>query len=239
MESRLTTVFVPGLLCDDKIWAHQAQELGDIVAPVIADLTKDNSIAGMADRLAAGMPETFVIIALSMGGYVAFELLRTMPRRIAAVALIDTSASPDTSKKAAERRAGIASLNSGRFSGVTNRLLPRLIHNRHVDGPVGVEVKAMAQRVGGEAYIRQQSAILERSDFRSLLPEICVPTLVAVGAQDLVTPPKEAQKIHASIAQARFHVFEDCGHLPPLEAATETTSVLRAWLTDDVLPSKR
>lgn len=164
MSSRPIAAFIPGLLCDEALWAQQMQDLRDLVMPVIADITKDDSIAAMARRVASFMPERFIVVALSMGGYVAFELLRTMPERIAGVALIDTSASPDTPQKAAERRAGIASLNAGRFSGVTSRLLPQLVHPRHVDGPVGAEVRAMAQRVGGDAYIRQQSAILGRVD---------------------------------------------------------------------------
>jgi len=237
MPSRPTVLFLPGLICDAELWAHQVAHLGDLVEPVVADLTRDDSIGAMARRAAGAVPGRFTVVALSMGGYVAFELLRTVPERIAGVALLDTTAAPDSPEKAAERRAGIASLAAGRFAGVTARLLPQLVHPAHVDGPVGARVRAMAQRVGGEAYVRQQTAILGRPDSRPLLPRIKMPALIVVGAQDVLTPPAEANVMHAGIAGSTLHVIPDCGHLPPLEKPDTTTALLRGWLERDVLPA--
>lgn len=237
MPSRPTVLFLPGLLCDAALWAHQVEHLDDLVTPVVADLTRDDSIAAMAQRAAGGVPGRFAVVSLSMGGYVAFELLRTLADRIAGVALIDTTAAPDTPEKATERRAGIASLAAGRFAGVTARLLPQLVHPDHIDGPVGARVRAMAQRVGGEAYVRQQNAILGRPDSRPLLPRIEMPALVVVGAQDVLTPPAEARVMHEGIAGSALHVIPDCGHLPPLEKPEATTALLRDWLERCVLPA--
>ncbi|MBN9073561.1 MAG: alpha/beta fold hydrolase [Rhizobiales bacterium] len=237
MRSRRPTVlFLPGLLCDAALWASQIEGLRDIADIRVADLTLDDSIAAMARRAAAAAGDgRFVIVALSMGGYVAFDLLRAVSDRIAGVALLDTAATPDTPERAAERRAGIASLAAGRFAGVTSRLLPKLVHRDRVNGPVGAAVRAMALRVGGEAYLRQQRAILGRPDSRPVLKEVRAPTLVAVGAQDLLTPPAEAQVIRDGIAGSRYHVFSGCGHLPPLELPGETTALLRDWLVGSVL----
>jgi pimeloyl-ACP methyl ester carboxylesterase len=235
--TRPTVLFLPGLLCDAELWAHQVEHLRDIVTPVVADLTRDDSIAAMARRAAEAAPGRFIVVALSMGGYVAFELFRTVADRIAGVALLDTTAAPDSAEKAAERRAGIASLAAGRFAGVTARLLPQLVHPAHVDGPVGARVRAMAQRVGGDAYVRQQRAILGRPDSRPLLPLIRVPALVVVGAQDALTPPAEAETMQKGIGGAALHVLPDCGHLPPFERPEETTALLRVWLEREVLPA--
>ena len=97
-------------------------------------------------------------------------------------------------------------LKVGRFAGVTTRLLPKLVHASHVHGPVGEAVKAMAERVGGAAFLRQQRAILDRPDSRPTLGLIRVPTLVAVGADDLLTPPALAREIHQGIAGSRLLV---------------------------------
>jgi pimeloyl-ACP methyl ester carboxylesterase len=223
-------VFLPGLLCDDRLWRDQARDLSDIAAPFIADLTQDDSIAAMARRALDGAPPRFALAGLSMGGYVAFEILRQAPERVTRLALLDTSAAPDEAERIAQRKAGIASLKIGRFAGVTTRLLPQLVHASHVAGPVGEELKAMAARVGGAAFLRQQQAILGRPDSRPLLAEIAVPTLVAVGDGDVLTPVAEAQEIHRGIAGSRFHIFEGCGHLPALEQPNETSRVLRDWL---------
>ena len=223
-------VFLPGLLCDATLWHAQVDRLADRVAPMVADLTLDASVADMARRTLAAAPPTFALAGLSMGGYVAFEIMRQAPERVTRLALLDTSAAPDTDDRARDRRAAIESLTLGRFLGVTDRLLPQLVHARHLDGPVAEQVKAMAARVGGPAFIRQQQAILGRPDSRPMLGAITVPTLVAVGDADVLTPPEDSAEIHAGIPGAALHVFADCGHLPALEQPEETTRLLRDWL---------
>ncbi|KAF1050194.1 alpha/beta fold hydrolase [Xylophilus sp.] len=229
-HTRIPLVLLPGLLCDDRLWRDQAHDLADIAEPWIADLTQDDSIAAMARRVLASAPPRFALAALSMGGYVAFEILRQAPGRVARLALVDTTASPDSPERRAQRQAGIDSIRQGRFAGVTDRLLPQLVHASHVGGPVGDEVKAMALRVGSDAYLRQQQAILDRPDSRPLLPAIAVPTLVCVGDSDVLTPPAEAQAMQQKIPGARLHRFAACGHLPPMEQPRETSAALRRWL---------
>lgn len=224
-------LMLPGLLCDERLWSDQAAALSDIAAPQIADLTKDDSVAAMAARALAAAPPRFALAALSMGGYVAFEILRQAPERVTRLALLATSAAPDSPERAATRRMAIESLKLGRFVGVTTRLLPQLVHASQVGGPVGQEVRDMAARVGGEAFLRQQTAILGRPDSRPTLASIAVPTLVAVGDSDVLTPPAESEEIHAGVAGSRLHVFAACGHLPPLEQPAAVNGLLRNWLT--------
>lgn len=223
-------LLIPGLLCDAALWAAQVRDLADIAEPQLADVTLDDSIAAMAERVLAAAPPRFALAALSMGGYVAFEIMRRAPGRVSRLALLDTSASPDTPARAGERRAAIASLELGRFVGVTGRMLPQLVHRDHLAGPVGQAVQAMALRVGGDAFVRQQRAILGRIDSRPGLGAIEVPTLVVVGAQDVLTPPADARAIHDGIAGSVLEVIEGCGHLPPMEVPGRTSAVLRAWL---------
>lgn len=223
-------IFVPGLLCDARLWRDQAAGLADLAPVSIADITLDDSVEAIAARLLAAAPPRFTLIALSMGGYVAFEVLRQARERVEAIALFSTSAAPDPPARAAERQASLASLKAGRFAGVTDRLLPRLIDARHVDGPVGADLKAMAGRVGGEAFVRQQTAILNRPDSRPLLPDLDIPTLVAVGDGDVLTPPTEAVAMFRALPRPRFHLFHRCGHLPAIEQPNTTTELLRGWL---------
>ncbi|WP_116807938.1 alpha/beta fold hydrolase [Steroidobacter cummioxidans] len=232
MPERPPLLLLPGLLCDQRLWRDQARDLGDVAETSIPDLTLDDSLSAMARRVLDAAPQRFALAALSMGGYVAFEILRQQPERVTRLALVDTSAALDSPQRVTQRLAGIKSLKHGRFFGVTSRMLPQLVHAKHVHGPIGAEVQAMAKRVGGDAFLRQQHAILNRPDSRPLLASINVPTLVAVGDSDILTPPSDAEEMHRQIAGSTYYVFAACGHLPPMEVPEETTQLLRRWLLE-------
>jgi pimeloyl-ACP methyl ester carboxylesterase len=184
----------------------------------------------MAARALAAAPQRFALAALSMGGYLAFEILRQAPARVTRLALFDTSARPDSPEQARRRRGLMALTRSGQFRGVTPRLLPQLVHPDNLAGPIGQAVMEMAERVGREAFLRQQAAILARPDSRPDLAGIRLPTLVAVGEADALTPPELAEEIAAGIPGAVLHRIAGCGHLPPMEAPEATTALLRDWL---------
>jgi len=230
MTDRTALLLLPGLLCDERLWRDQVAALEDVAEAIVADLTCDDSVEAMAERALQRAPDRFALAALSMGGYVAFEILRQAPQRVTRLALLATSAAPDSPERAAQRRAAMSSMKFGRFVGVTDRILPQLLHPDHVAGDIGADVRAMAARVGAEAFLRQQRAILDRPDSRPLLPAIEVPTLVAVGDSDVLTPPAEAQEIHEGVRGSQLHVLERCGHLPPMELPEKTTSLLCGWL---------
>lgn len=230
MPPRPALVLLPGLLCDARLWRDQTQGLADAADVMIADLTLDDSVAAMAARVLSAAPPRFALAGLSMGGYVAFEILRQAPERVERLALLSTSAAPDTPARADQRRRAMAALAVGRFLGVTQQMLPQLLHPSRLAEPLAAEVKAMAGRIGGEAFLRQQTAILGRPDSRPLLARIAAPTLVAVGDADRLTPPSESEAIHAAAPGSRLHVFERCGHLPAMERPEATTTLLRDWL---------
>ncbi len=227
---QLPVVFIPGLLCDERLWRDQAAGLSDLATSTIADVAIDDNVEDMAARLLADAPPRFRLVGLSMGGYVAFEVLRQAMDRVDALALFATSAAPDAPERSAERTGALQSLSMGRFAGVTDRLLPRLIDEQHLNGPVGEDLKAMALRVGGDAFVRQQKAIQARPDSRPLLAQITMPTLVAVGDGDVLTPPSASVEIFRGLPQPQFHLFHRCGHLPAMEQPAETTALLRGWL---------
>ncbi|MFL6587853.1 MAG: alpha/beta fold hydrolase [Luteimonas sp.] len=232
MSDRTSLLLLPGLLCTDRLWQAQIKALDDVADAQVADLTRDDSVGAMAQRVLGDAPPRFALAALSMGGYVAFEILRRAPERVTRLALVATSARPDSPERAAQRRRGIDAIGRGRFVGVTRQLLPSLVHPSHVDGPTGEIVQSMASEVGANGYLRQQAAILGRPDSESVLASIEVPTLIVVGEEDRLTPPVEAEAMHAGIAGSTLHRLEMCGHLPPLERSDEMSNLMRAWLAD-------
>ena len=229
--SRIPLLLLPGLLCDERLWHAQIVDLADIARITVADLSLDDRMEAMAARALASMPARFAVAALSMGGFVAFSLLRLAPERVTRLALFDTSARPDTEISARRRRGLMALAGTGRFRGIGPRLFPQLVHpDRRSDAALAAEIVGMAERVGRAAFLRQQAAILHRPDFRGDLAGIRAQTLVVVGEADQLTPLDRAEEIAAGIAGARLVVMAGCGHLPPMEQPDAVNALLRDWL---------
>jgi pimeloyl-ACP methyl ester carboxylesterase len=230
-----TLILLPGLLCDDALWQPQIERFGTHVDIRVADLTRDDTLRGMAGRVLAGAPPRFALAGLSMGGYVAQEILREAPGRVSRVALLDSSARPDSAEQTARRKALIQLAQTGKFKGVTPRLLPLLIHpGRLVDRALTGTVMAMAERVGQAAFLRQQNAILKRPDGRPDLPRIGCPALIVCGRQDALTPPALSREIAEAIPDARLVELDECGHLSSLEQPEAVNSALEAWLAPEL-----
>ncbi len=224
-------MLVPGLLCDERLWQYQADDLLEIASTTIADVTKGASVSAMAHAVLGAAPERFALAGLSMGGYVALEILRTAPARVARLALLDTSARPDTLEQTDARRKLMKLAQDGRFDEVPRKLLPMLIHpDRLDDAELTSEVLDMAESVGPEAFVSQEEAIIERPDSREGLKNIACPTLVLCGREDAVTPLRLHEEMASLIPNARLRVIEGCGHLSTLERPEEVSAALRDWL---------
>lgn len=224
-------VLIPGLLCDDALWQNQINALKERVNITVADTTGHDRMADLADEVMRRAPPHFALAGLSMGGYVALEIMRRAPERVLKLALLDTAARPDTPGQQQRRRLLISMSQSGQFKGVTPRLLPLLIHPDHLhDQGLTSVIMTMAERVGREAFARQQTAILNRIDSRPFLKDITCPTLVLGGAQDAITPPDLLREMVQGIAGARLEIIEACGHLSPLEQPEVVNALMGEWL---------
>ena len=229
--ARAPLLLLPGLLLDERLYAAQVEALRPQCVPQVVDLTRDDSIAAMAGRVLAAAPERFALCGLSMGGYVAFEIMRRAPERVTRLALLDTQARLDSAEARARRRDLIALAERGAFAAATARLLPLLVHpDRREDAALGATIAGMAERVGREGFLRQQTAILNRIDSRPGLADIACPTLVLTGRQDLLTPVEVHLEIAAAIPAATLVVLPNCGHLSPLEQPAMVNAQLAAWL---------
>lgn len=231
MNASFPVLFLPGLLCDDALWAQPIKALSNQISPLVADLTGGANVADLARQALAKAPPQFGLVGLSMGGYVAFEIMRQAPERVLKLCLFDTSARPDTPEQRERRQMLLALSKSGQFKGVTPRLLPLLLHPEHLGNQVITEtVMAMAERVGRDAFNRQQTAILNRPDSRPVLADIHCKTIVVVGDQDAITPPDVVREIASGIAGAEYHCVAQSGHLPPLEQPEQATGLIARWL---------
>jgi len=231
MPNHIPLILVPGLLCDAALWQNQINALKNMADCIVPDTTRHDNIAAIAGAVLAKAPPRFALAGLSMGGYVALEIMRQAPERVLKLALFDTSARADTLEQQERRRLLLVMSQAGQFKGVTPRLLPLLIHHdRTHDTELTTLITSMAERVGREAFHNQQTAILNRSDSRAFLKDITCPTLVVGGKQDAITPPELLREIADGVKGSHMEIIDECGHLSPLERPDAVTGLMRQWL---------
>jgi len=230
---RAPLILLPGLLNTRRLFDRQIADLADIADITVPELFHHDSVGAMAEAALAEAPPRFALGGFSMGGYVAFEILRRAAQRVERLALIDTQATPDSAETTQRRRGFIEHSRIGRFHGVQRSLLPQFVHPAHLDDQAVTQpIFDMATEIGAAGFEREQTAIMARPDSRPLLVEIDVPTVVIVGRQDQTTPLKRSQEMATDIANARLVVIEECGHMSPLERPAEVSAALRRWLTE-------
>ena len=215
-QPSIPLVLLPAMGCDGQLWARQIVDLGDIAHPELGDLTVDDSLSAMAARVLAHAPPRFAVAGVSLGGYVALEMIRQAPERVLRVALFGTRASMEMRTRTVGEQGLLATAPHA------DPMLTPI-----VSGPV----QAMAERVGTDVFERQQRALLARPDLDTAIAAVRVPALVAVGDRDLICRVEDAAALAERIPGARFHILRNCGHLSPMERSGEVTMLLRNWLT--------
>jgi pimeloyl-ACP methyl ester carboxylesterase len=227
----LPIVLVPGLLVTARLYAEQIPALWRQGPVTVADHTRDDSMAAIARRILADAPPRFALAGLSMGGYVAFEIVRQAPERVARLALLSTSARLDPPEITQRRRRQIALAQEGRFGDLADMQFPLLVHRSRLDDE-GLQtiVRLMADETGAEAFVREQTAIIGRADSRPDLARIACPTLVVVGDGDELIVPESSVEIADGIPGARLVTVAECGHLSTLERPAQVTAALTEWL---------
>jgi pimeloyl-ACP methyl ester carboxylesterase len=231
MSNALPTVLVPGVNCSARLYAEQIPALWRFGPVFVADHTRDDNLTAIAQRILAAAPPRFALAGLSMGGYIAFEIMRQAPERVLKLALLDTGARPETAEQTAARRPRIALASEGRMTEVIESQFPLIVHRSRLgDAALKALVHAMGAETGPQAFLRETKAVMARPDSRPGLSAIACPTLVLVGEGDELTPPALAREIAAGILGARLAVIPDAGHLSTVERPEAVTRELVAWM---------
>lgn len=231
MSGPTPILLVPGLLCSPRLYAPQIPSLWRHGPVMVADHTRDDTMAGIARRILTDAPPRFALVGLSMGGYIAFELMRQAPERVDRLALLDTAARPDGPEQSERRRSQVELARAGRFGEVADLQFPMLVGpDRQQDAGLRALVRQMADETGPEAFERQQQAIIGRPDSRPDLGRIACPTLILVGDGDQITPPDRAREMADGVRRAQLVVVPGSGHLSTLEQPEAVTHALEAWL---------
>lgn len=223
----LPILLVPGLNCSATLFANQIPHLWRFGSVMIANHTCGETVGTIAHHILKSAPPQFTLVGFSMGGYIAFEILRQAPERVVRLALIDTGARADTAQQSERRRQRIAMAQSGRFSESLDLQFPLVVHpSRHSDGTLRGIYRTMAMECGADAFVRHLKVDMSRPDSRADLAGIRCPTTVVVGDSDQLTPAQLAEEMASNINGARLLIIPESGHLSPLEQPTHVTQAL-------------
>ncbi|NRF65745.1 alpha/beta fold hydrolase [Aquincola sp. S2] len=228
---RPTLVFLCAHLADERLFAAQTAALNHTHGCRVIVPRDQDSMAAMAEHVLAAAPPRFTLIGLSLGGYVAFEVIRRALPRIERLVLMDTTAAADTPAKRDGRLADIELVRQRGLDTLIPELPKRWLLPAHQQDPALVALLGdMARSVGALGQRNQQTAMLGRPDSLADLERVNVPTLVLCGRQDAVTPLADHQAMAERVPDAQLAVIEDCGHLSAIEQPAAVTEVLRDWL---------
>ncbi|KIZ41066.1 MULTISPECIES: alpha/beta fold hydrolase [Rhodopseudomonas] len=233
MTDSLPILLVPGLGGSPRIYAPLLPALWRHGPVSVANHIRDDSIAAIAARILAEAPPRFALAGHSMGGYIAFEIMRQAPERVARLALLNTQARPDDDAAKERRGAMIARIQGGGYSDGIASMVAGFVHPSRVDdAELRRVIYAMADDVGPEAFARQLVAIMGRPDSRPTLAQIRCPTLVLSGDQDNTLSNALSVEIAEGISGAKLVIVPECGHLSQIERPAAVTEALLDWLTN-------
>ena len=227
----LPILLIPGLNCSATLFANQIPQLWRFGSVIVANHTCGETVGAIAQKILKTAPSRFTLVGFSMGGYIAFEILRQAGERVVRLALIDTGARADTAQQSERRRQRIAMARSGRFSESLDLQFPLVVHpSRQGDEVLRETYRTMAMECGAAAFVRHLAVDMSRPDSRADLAGIRCPTTVLVGDSDQLTPTALAEEMASGIDGARLVIIPQSGHLSPLEQPTDVTRALTELL---------
>jgi pimeloyl-ACP methyl ester carboxylesterase len=228
-NEKLPLVFLPGQLCTELLWAPQLKAFPDLSQIVVQ--RDHDTVEKMAVATLDAMPERANLVCHAMGGFVAIEIMRRAPRRVANLVLMSTLAPADTPKQTVRREGYLRLVEEGKFDAIIEERLPILVHpDRMGDAVLTGVLRRMAYDTGADTFLKQQRAIMARPDSRPSLNAIPCPTLLIYGRSDGITTMEHQQQMLDAIPNARLEIVEGSGHMVTLEKPQAVNGLLSQFL---------
>ena len=222
-------ICLPGLMCTPEVWDDTLAAAG--FSAHVPALEAFDRIERIAEEVLRTSPDRFVLAGHSMGGYVALEMLRLAPERIAGLFLSSTSARADTEEQKAVRAQAVGKAQAVGMAKFSTSIAPFLLHPQSMEKPgIRDRLIGMAETVGADTFALHQQAIATRRDQRALLASIRCPTMVVVGEVDRLIPPALSEEIASLVPGAELRIITTAGHMTLLEDPAGTAAALGGLL---------
>ena len=224
-------VMIPGMMCDERIFAHQIEELGTDTEVYIADISKYSSIQELASDVLKNSPPNFFLVGHSMGGIVAMEMCSQEPDRIEKLVIMDSNPKSELEETKLKREPQIRNVISGNLAQVMKEeMKPNYLADSYKQKDILNTCMEMALTLGPEVFVRQSRALQGRDDQQSTLEDLDIPVLIMCGSEDKLCSLEKHELMHNIINDSKLEVVMGAGHMPTLEQPQKTTEVIKSWL---------
>lgn len=235
---RHTLLLLPGLLCDERVWQHQVENLSDLVDVSVPDFSNLESFDTMASVVLEQAPGRFYLAGHSMGGRVAMQILNMAPERIIKLALLDTGIHPPAPGEKDRRQVLIDLAREKGMKELARTWGMPMVHpGRHKDPAFMQAIFDMVESYSVESFQKQIHALLSRPDATSFLAQAPRGSLVLCGREDSWSPPSQHEEISQALPDNPGVVLIDqCGHMSPMEQPQAVNRAMREWLQNGYSP---
>jgi len=224
-------VMIPGMMCDERIFAPQIEELISKRSVHVADISKHDNISDLAADVLSNAPPKFCLVGHSMGGIVAMEICAQDPKRIEKLVLIDTNPLAELEEVKLKREPQISDALSGKLINVIrDEMKPNYLASSENQDIILNICLEMALSLGPKVFINQSRALQTRADQQSNIQSINIPVLIMCGSEDKLCTVERHEMMHNMISNSELKIINNAGHMPTLEQPSETTEVLKEWL---------
>jgi len=231
MESLTSVYLLPGMMCDERLFAPQIACLSRDYDVVVGDITGFDSIGAIADSVLSTAPEKFALAGLSMGGIVAMQIMAQAPHRVERLALLDTNPCAELVAMKTRRVSQLKKVKAGLLPVVMrDEMKPNYLASGHGKQAILDLCLEMAEDLGADVFHRQSHALRDRADQQETLRNISVPSLILCGREDRACPVERHTLMHRLIPDSTLVIVEGAGHLPTLEKPEATNAALLLWL---------
>ena len=222
---------VPGMMCDERIFSPQIEELSKILEVTIADISSFSSVRELASDVLEKAPKKFALLGHSMGGIIAMEIYSQEPNRIEKLILMDTNPKAELDEVKLKREPQIRDVNKGKLLEVMrDEMKPNYLADSENQSSVLNVCMDMALTLGSDVFINQSRALQSRADQQNTIQSINIPVLIMCGSEDKLCPVERHEMMHNMISDSELKIINNAGHMPTLEQPEETTEVLKEWL---------
>ncbi len=234
MPNKPFVFLLPGMLCDAEVWREQIavlQSNHELCIPVFRGF---DSFEAMAQHVLSLAPGRFSVVAHSMGGRVAMELIRLAPDRIDHFIVMDMGVHPVTPQETARNRQLLELAAEGGLQAVAESWIPFMIHpDRHHDEALKQSIRSMVLRNDINDLCGQLQAAQDRADQSQYLPHITHRVGIICGDSDNWNPPELHKGMHEALVNSQLAIIPACGHMAPMEQPAAVNQLLLQWLQQD------